>query len=798
MGRRAALRAWAALLAAGTVLAALAGLAFAIPLPARLSMPGSSVVRWQDGQVAWMGLAPDDRWRVPVTLEQVDPALVEALVRLEDRRFWWHPGVDPLAIGRAAVLNLARGRVVSGASTLTMQVVRLSEPRPRTLRSKLIEAARAVQLELRMSKTEILQAWLALAPYGGNLEGVEAASHAWFGHSAAHLSPAEIATLLAVPQSPTARAPSPGNQARLRAARDDIARRLLALGLLERHLAEQDQQLHVTAAQVLERIHLTPVPTALQPMPRSAPHAAAWLLRGQARQGAQVHSTLDAGAQAAVQRVVARAAPGLMAHGIQHVAVVVVEHHSGRVAALVGGADFDGQRAGAQIPAFAVPRSPGSTLKPLLYARALDRGLALPESLVLDVPVRYGGYAPDNYEGTFDGVVPLEEALSRSLNVPFVRLLQQVGVEPFLGDLRALGARSLDPRPGHYGLSAIIGGVELSPLEVAGLYTALARGGTHLPLRWLDGAPPVPAQRVFGPGATWLTNRALARKDRPDFPARLELSAAPRFVRWKTGTSFGNRDAWAVGSGARYTIAVWAGNLDMRPSAWLVGAEVAGPLLFDLVDALRDGQAVDPGAAGSATDDLGTVQVCALSGARPGPACPQTRAVLGVTARVPPAPCALHAQVEIDQATGLRVGPGCRDGKDTRTEVRVTWPPAVRRWLDERWLAQAAAPELDPACRAPEEGDAPRIVSPVAGQVAVLIPGMAADRQELPLLAEAGVGALTWFVDGDQLGRVGAEQALWWTPSPGSHEVLVMDAQGRTDRVKLEVRQGGASPGQLR
>ncbi|MCK6507710.1 penicillin-binding protein 1C [Myxococcota bacterium] len=805
MGRRPALKAArAAALVAVALLAGLLGLAFALPLPARLTLPGSPVVRWQDGQVAWMGLAPDDRWRVPVTVDQVDPALVEALVRLEDKRFWWHPGVDPVAVVRAAGLNVARGQVVSGASTLTMQVVRLAEPRPRTLRSKVVEAARAAQLELRLSKAEILAAWLTLAPFGGNLEGVEAASHAWFGHSAAHLSPAEIATLLAVPQSPTARAPSRANQARLQAARDDIAGRLLALGLLERHLApagappEQGDGARVTAEQVRERIARTPVPTTLHPMPRAAPHAAAWLLRGQGGTGAQVDTTLDAGVQAAVERVVARAAPGLRARGIEHLAVVVVEHASGRVAALVGGADFDRDRPGAQIPAFAVPRSPGSTLKPLLYARALDRGLYLPESVVLDVPVRYGGYAPENYEGSFDGLVPLEEALSRSLNVPFVRLLQQVGVEPFLGDLRALGAHNLDPRPGHYGLSAIIGGVELSPLEVAGLYTTLARGGSHLPLRWLAETPPEPARRVFGPGATWLTNRALARKDRPDFPARLELSAAPRHVRWKTGTSFGNRDAWAVGSGARYTVAVWAGNLDMRPSAWLVGAEVAGPLLFDVVDALRDGQAVDPGAPGSAPDDLASVTVCALSGALPGPSCPHTRQVLGVQARVPPAACALHGEVEIDRATGLRVGPGCRDGRDTLTEVRVTWPATVRRWLDERWLEQPAAPELDPACRPAAPRSGPRIVSPVAGQVAVLIPGMEAERQELPLLAEADEGTLTWFVDGDQVGRAGAEQALWWTPRPGSHEVLVMDAHGRSDRVRLQVRQGGASPGQIR
>lgn len=798
----------------GLVVAGLATLATAlvaawtVPLPPRLLLPGSSVVRWADGSIAHLTLAPDQRWRVPVHPDDVDPAYVEALIRLEDRRFWWHPGVDPLALARAVVLNVARGRVVSGASTITMQVVRLSEPRPRTMRSKVVEAARAVQLELRLDKTRILSAYLDLVPFGGNLEGVEAASHAFFGHSAAHLSPAEIATLLAVPQSPSARSPSPANTERLRQARADLAARLLAEGLLERHLdragageaegAAAPPGAQVTAAQVLARIEATALPTARRPMPRAAPHAASWLLAGQVGRGVDLHSTLDRGVQVVVERTVADSARGLDRRGIHDLAVVVVEHGSGDVVALVGGPDFWADRPGAQIPAFDVPRSPGSTLKPFLYARAIDRGLALPERLVLDVPVRYGGYSPENYDGRFDGLVPFEEALSRSLNVPFVRLLGQVGVEPFLGDLRALGATSLHPQPGHYGLSAIIGGVELSPLEVAGMYGALARGGTAQPLRVLADTPPGQPQRVYSAGATWLTSRAISRRDRPDFPSRQELSAVPRHIRWKTGTSFGNRDAWAVGSGARYTVAVWMGNLDQQPSSWLVGAEVAGPLLFDLVDALRDGHATDPGAAWTAPDALAPVELCALSGALPTAACPHTRRALALAARVPTERCDLHSIVEIDQATGLRVGPGCRDGRDTLTELRVDWPAAVRRWLDERYQGQATAPALDPACHLSDPGGAPTILSPVGGQVAVLIPGVPTERQEIPLQAQAQGGSLSWFVDGAAVAQAPADTAVWWEPRPGRHQVLVMDAHGRSDAVELVVRQGGATIGLAR
>ncbi|RME28687.1 MAG: penicillin-binding protein 1C, partial [Deltaproteobacteria bacterium] len=640
------------------ILGLVASLAWLVPLPDRLAMRSSSVVRWRDGRTAFLTLSEDERWRVPVEVDEVDPAYVDALIRLEDRRFWWHPGVDPIAVVRAAAVNLARGRVVSGASTITMQVVRLCEPRPRTLASKLVEAARAVQLELRMSKTEILSAYLDLVPMGGNLEGVEAASHAFFGHGADNLDAAEIAVLLAIPQDPTHRAPAPDHVETLAAARDAIARRLLAEGLLEPRLADgadggagsgassppvPSPGEAASAEEVLARIQATPVPDGLRPMPRQAPHAAAWLLGGPQVSGQDLVTTLDAGVQRRVEAVVADARGSLHRRGIDDVAVVVVRHRDGQVLALVGGHDFWAARDGAQIPAFAVPRSPGSALKPVLYAQALDAGMVLPEQLVLDVPVDYSGYTPENYSGEFDGMVPLQEALSRSLNVPFVRLLHQVGVESFLGQLRGMGVTSLSPVPGHYGLSAVVGGVELTPLDLARIYATIAEGGRARPLRWLEpGAPADPSVRVMSPGAAWLTIRALSRRDRPDFPGRGALSAMPRHIHWKTGTSFGNRDAWAVGSGARMTVVVWLGNLDRRPAAALVGAQAAGPLLFDILDALNDGFDQDPVAAWTRPPDLRPVEVCALSGMRAGPACPETREVPGLEAHVPPTRCTLH------------------------------------------------------------------------------------------------------------------------------------------------------------
>jgi penicillin-binding protein 1C len=532
-------------------------------------------MRYDDGSVAHVQLAPDGRARIPVRLAEVDPAYVRALVALEDQRFWTHPGVDPIAVARAVVQDVAAGRVVSGASTITMQLARLLEPRPRTIRSKAIEALRAVQIEQRLSKTGVLEAYLAFAPYGANVEGIEAASLLYFGHRADRLTADEIAVLLAVPQDPTARFPRVDHVDALRAARDRVLARLLAL----------DDRAGFGEAE-LRDASTRPVPSALRAVPREAPHAAAWLA-GRAPSGAAIATTLDHGIQSTVERAIRRAHSGWAAQGIHNAAVVVVDHHTDEVKALVGNADFFDAAHGGQIAGFDVPRSPGSTMKPFVYALALDRGQALPETLSLDVPVAYQGYAPENYDGRYDGVVPLEQALTRSLNVPFVLQLEEMGMAPFEALLANGGVRSQDLSPGALGLSAVVGGMELTPLELAALYAALANDGEVRDLR-IVAAPASAPRRLFSPAAAWLTRRALAIRDRPDFPARREMGAAPRGIHWKTGTSFGNRDAWAVGSNLRYTVVVWTGNFDRTASPHLVGAETPAPVLFDLLEALDD------------------------------------------------------------------------------------------------------------------------------------------------------------------------------------------------------------------
>ncbi|HZH02581.1 MAG TPA: penicillin-binding protein 1C, partial [Myxococcaceae bacterium] len=655
-----------ALLGASAI-AVTAAFVWLVPLPVRLTAAPSTVMLFRDGTVAHASVSPDGRWRLPVSLEAVDPAYVRALLRLEDKRFSWHPGVDPVAMARAAALNALRWRRVSGGSTLTMQLVRVLEPRPRTLRSKLVEMARALQMELRLSKNQILTAYLQFVPYGRNLEGVEAGAVAYFGHRANHLSPSEIATLLAVPQDPNRRFPHPRHRARLTGVRDELAARLIDADALVSGTGSS----RLGDPALLAQVRSAPSPDALRPFPRRAPHLAAWLT-AQEPGRAVLPTTLDSGLQGTAERVMALARAGATAQGIHNGAALLVDHATSEVRAAVGNFDFGDSEHGGQIVGFQTPRSPGSALKPLLYAMAIESGLAGPDFLVHDVPTLYGTYAPKNFDGQFSGLVRLEEALSRSLNLPFVNLLQRIGVPSFVAQLERMGVSSLQRESGWYGLSMAVGGLEVTPAEVAALYAVLAQGGRTRPLRWLSDAQRPERVAVLSPGAAWLTRQALGLKDRPDFPARRDWTQSPPHIHWKTGTSYGHRDAWAVGSGPDYTALVWMGNFDNAASLALVGAEATGPVMFDLLEAVADRAHLYRGDPPPA--DLIAVEVCATSGHRPGPACPVRQPSLALRSQVPTEPCPYHAALDVDVRTGEALTPACRGGRAYETRSFTVWP----------------------------------------------------------------------------------------------------------------------------
>ena len=478
----------------------------------------------------------------------------------------------------------------------------------------------------------------------------------------------------------------------------------------------------------------------------------------------------------------------LHAKQIHGASIVVVDHRSREVVALVGNLEFEDAKHGGQIAMFDRPRSPGSTLKPLLYAMAIDRGLALPEYLVSDVPTQYGTYHPRNFDNDYAGLVTLKDSLARSLNLPFIELLSQLGVEQFLGELSRMGVAPERAVPGQYGLSMVVGGIEITPLELAGMYATLAEDGLYRSLRLADSDPIGPAQPIFGKGAAYLTRQALEIRDRPDFPHRRDVNGVPAEIHWKTGTSFGFRDAWAVGSGPAYTAVVWTGNVDQKSSADLVGAEAAGPLLFDVLEGVANRTHVHR--KDEQPDDLTEVEVCAYSGHIPTEACDHRIKVLAPIHSVPTTPCPYHQAFDVD-ATGHAVLPACK--KPDATYARksfVVLPSAVTAWLTGRERAIPEAPDFADGC-APEVAVAPPIIiTPGEGQQIDLIPGMPTKAQAVPLQASSRSGQLTWFVDGALVATVPATERVFWTPSTGKHELVVSDDAGRKARRILDVKSG--------
>jgi penicillin-binding protein 1C len=760
---------------------ALYALCWAVPLPERLLASSSPVLRYRDATPAYVFLSPDDKWRIALAADAIDPRYVEALIRLEDKRFWWHPGVDPVALSRAMAKNVLRRRVVTGGSTITMQLVRVLEPRPRRMLSKLIEALRAVQLEVRLGKRGVLAAYMTYAPFGRNIEGVEAAAWSYFGHGAGALTAAEISTLLAVPQAPARRFPQALHTERLRDARNEIARRLAGWGLLPRGSKNVEAQ---------------PVPNRLKLFPRHAPHAAFWLK--DASTPSEGVTTLDAGIQSQVERLAGVASLHARNQGVRGHAVVVVDNETAEVRALVGGAAFWDAELGSQIPAFAVPRSPGSALKPLIYALAIDRGLVLPEFLVEDAPKDFGGYTPKNYDGGYSGLITLERALAQSLNIPFVTLLGELGIERFLGLLAQAGAPRLGLVPGHHGLSAAVGGMAMTALEIASQYVALARDGGWRPLVFIPpppGTKPAEAMSLMSPGAAHLTRRALRIRDRPDFPRRRDVTRLPPTIFWKTGTSFGHRDAWAVGGTARYTVAVWFGNLDYSPTFALTGSDMAAPLLFDVLEGLAS--PLDRLIRDDPPKDLTSVEVCAYSGRLPSGACPLKRTVLAPQAHVPTAVCPFHVKLAIAARSGLALTPSCKERYASSPgavieRLFLRWPSGVKRYLGAAHRRMPEPPAFAPGCEPSDTVGNARltIASPRQGHVVLLIPGMDPSRQEVPFEAESSslTTALSWFVDGEFLGSLAPTARYWWTPKPGVHEVSVADGFGLIARRRVEVR----------
>ena len=765
-------------LSLAAVLLVLLALDFAFPLPTPASDSPTLTVLAADGTPlrAWPG--DDGAQRHPTTPEAVSPRYLQALLHYEDRWFYWHPGVNPVALARAAWQWAWHGRIVSGGSTLTMQVARLVDERAagRSVPAKLRQIARALQLELHLSKHEILSLYLNLAPMGGPLEGVETASRAYLGKSAADLSQAEAALLVALPQSPTRLRPDRA-VASAQAARDKVLTRMQTLGVW-------------SAADVadakLERVFAPPLRARWL-----APLAAERLRQDARRQGATpavIQSTLDAGLQARLEQLLTDRLNTLP--DAVSMAALVVDNQTLAVRGYVGSADFTDARRGAHVDMVRARRSPGSTLKPFLYAMALDEGLIHSESLLIDAPQNFGGYAPGNFQADFSGPVSVSEALQRSLNVPAVDLLDRLGPERFAGRLRNAGVKLRMPANAAPNLSLILGGGSTTLEELVGAYTALARGGVAARPHLTPGVP-LQETRLMSEGAAFIVREILENGGRPGSPFR----ESGQRVAWKTGTSFGFRDAWALGVTDRYTFGVWIGRPDGTPNPGHFGANSAAPLLRDLAAALGPGESRQQLGPRRQPASVAAVPICwpqglAESATEPG-LCLQHRTAWTLDGAVPPTlPDRLRPGPLVEPVwvlAGQRVQPGC--AADAERFEAVRWPALLGPFLD--------AEQRHPLERLPWRADcAPR--EPVAHRLRVvgLEPGTVLrptpGQREVMLRLQA-IGAqqgTTWLLDGQWMAAsdVASAAQVLQVSRPGAHRLTVMDGLGRWARVEFQLQ----------
>lgn len=753
--------------------------------------PVSTIIRDRDQQLLGAHIARDQQWRFP-PIEQAPDKFTTSLVQFEDKRFWQHPGIDPVAISRAIVLNLKHGGVVSGASTLSMQVIRLSrKQKQRTFTEKLKEMLLALRLEMRYSKTDILKLYASYAPFGGNIVGLEAASWRYFGRRPEQLSWAEHATLAVLPNSPALIHPGRQRQ-QLKKKRDILLSRLHERGFIE----QLEYELAVNE----------PLPQKPHPLPRLAPHLLDTL--SQSTASARIGATLDKSLQEKAMRIVDLHAQRLKLESIHNLALLVIDNKDLSVKAYIGNSSSrqTGEH-GHAIDLIHKPRSTGSTLKPLLFAHMIQAGEILPETLVADVPVRYAGFRPQNYDRSYRGAVRAKQALARSLNIPAANMLSQYGVERLQSDLKNMGMTTLHRQAGKYGLTLILGGAEGTLWELTGLYANLARlaglGHGQAAPYWLrptilqgkEAAKHKPAQ--LSSASAWMTLQALLEVSRPGNDGYWRKFSSTRKIAWKTGTSFGQRDAWALGVTPRYTVGVWAGNASGQGVAGLTGTRIAAPLLFDIFNLLPD----DRRWFEKPHWQFKTIDICKNDGYLAANGCGSMAYEVPINSffdRISP----YHQRIHLDRSGDWQVHSGCESVSNMQHLSWFILPPDQAHYFQQNHAYYRNLPSFRPDCRSAglagnlSAGNNPiSLLYPQRGTqiyIPVQLDGKAG-KAVFKALHQNPEMRLYWHIDEQFIGSTTTfhEQAIWI--KAGDHQLTIVDDDGNRREQQFTVLQKDSS-----
>lgn len=730
----------------------------------------SQAVYDSDGHLLRLTLSSDEKYRLWVPLPEIPPTMIEATLLQEDAWFRWHRGVNPVSILRAFDATYLGGGRRIGGSTITMQLARERFGiDSRTLRGKIQQIVRALELERFYSKDEILEAYLNVAPYGGNIEGVGAASLVYFHEPAGQLSLAQALTLAVIPQSPARRNPL------RRSGHDALDRACLRIGALwiKTHASDSPNPGATMLVHAASRSEL----------PHRAPHLVDRVLA--ISDSGQVRSTLDPAVQSLLELQLHTFIERSHRLGIHNGAVILVDYRSMQVKGYVGSSNYFDSQIDGQVNGLLGRRSPGSALKPFIYALAIDQGLIHPRTMLKDTAIRIAAYNPENYDHDFLGPIDATSALVRSRNVPAIEVANMLRPPGLYGFLKKAGIKNLRDES-FYGLALALGGAEVSMEELAGLYAMLANGGELRPLIFTTPTATGAGNRLrlLSPEASYSVLEMLRENPRPsdDFTTSQVPSASA--IPWKTGTSFGLRDAWAVGIVGPYVLGVWIGNFDGTPNANFIGREAAGPLFFHIADALRARERIREAIVHQHLN-LKRIKVCALSGQLPGPYCEHFKETLFIPGKSPIATCSIHRGIPIDIHTGLRACPGKTSGVAMRTYE--FWPSDLLKLFRSAGLERKFPPSFKPACRKfASAGAPPQISSPSRG----ITYSTAADGgTEIPFVAitDADSRVVYWFVDDQLVGTSLSGESLMWKARSGSFLVRAIDQQGRAVAEQLKV-----------
>ncbi|NMX80181.1 MULTISPECIES: peptidoglycan glycosyltransferase PbpC [Pseudomonas] len=735
------------------------------------------VVLAEDGTPLWRFADANGVWRYPVHTSEVSPYYLDALLTYEDRWFYQHPGVNPLALVRATWQNLSGARVVSGGSTLSMQVARLLDPHSRTLHGKLRQLWRTAQLEWHLSKDEILNLYLNRAPFGGTLQGVAAASWAYLGKSPSQLTHAEAALLAVLPQAPSRLRPDRHPQ-RAQQARDKVLRRLAEFQVWPQSAVDEALEEPLLLAPRLEP-SLAPLLARRLNRPDSPP---------------LIRTTLDATLQRRLEDLLLGWRARLPEH--TSAAILVVEEESMAVRAYLGSVDINDTKRFGHVDMISALRSPGSTLKPFLYGMALDDGLIHSESLLQDVPRRYGDYRPGNFSMGFTGAVPASTALSSSLNLPAVQLLEAYGPKRFAAQMRIGGVPLALPALAEPNLALILGGAGSRLEDLVSGYSALARDGKSATLR-LQPDDTLRERPLLSPGAAWIVRRILSGQARPDRDPRAELVQRP-VLAWKTGTSYGFRDAWAIGVGPRYLIGVWIGRPDGTPVPGQFGLASAAPLMLQVHDVLtnRDSQRGISAPVKPVPANIGVAAICWPLGqpmSRSDPNCRRQRFAWTLDNTTPPTLQALDQPLSVGlmesiwvNPKGLRVDAHCPGATPKNIAL---WPAPLEPWLPRIERREARIPASDPDCPPPAlAASSPLSIVGVREGDQLRLPAASQQALRLNISALGGSGRRWWFLNGAPLGDSANQDSINASfERLGRYQLSVLDEAGQTARLEFSV-----------